>query len=186
MGVAVHARCGAGRWPCATTLCGLVLWGLFGRVTAYADATTTFGVDASIVPGCAVTQSAADGATWGEIDFGSHLGLQDKSVDAQFVQASQLELQCTAGLSLQMRIGPGQHYADGQRAMQRVGGDAEVVYTVYRDAAHADPIDADTPVALTAPDDATPLTLPIYARAEITSGTPSGRYTDQLTVELSW
>lgn len=167
----------------------IALLALIGPAAAKAQtANTSFGVEATIEPGCLVTQGGSDGSRWGQIDFGEHLGLKDQQVSAALSQVANLELHCTAGLTLQMRIGPGTHYrADASvRAMQRTGGNALVSYRLYRDAAQTQPIRVDTPVALTAPEDTGALVLPVYARAEITAGTPAGLYQDQLTVELTW
>ena len=151
---------------------------------AMAVTSQSFKVSATIVPGCAV--STGSGGLLGTLNFGTHTGVESAPVSTSFVPNGALSIACTPGVALSMSINGGQNYASVRR-MTRNGGNDVVGYRLYSSSSLAANseigVNQAIPVTYT---NINNIALPLFGVALLTVFSPSGTYSDQLTVTLSW
>ncbi len=166
----------ANRWGLWLLLVGIVPF------RAAALPSQSFQVAATVVAGCLIN----GGPTIGKLDFGSQAGSDRRLFTASMVQNTAFSLACSPGTTLNMRIDGGSHYTR-QRNLQRVGGTELIGYRLYSDAgltpANAIPVGQDVSLSYS---DANHIVLPVYGALQLSGMSPSGTYTDTLTVTLSW
>jgi len=157
---------------------------LLSATSAHAVTTQSFLVAATITPGCSVT--AGTGGVLGTLNFGTRSGVAAGQVSTSFVPNGSLSIACTPGVSLNMSIDGGQHYASVRR-MQRASGTEAVAYRLYSSSSLAANseigVNQSIPVTYT---NSNNIALPLFGVALLTGFSPAGTYTDQLTVTLSW
>ncbi|VAC33540.1 Spore Coat U Domain-Containing protein [Enterobacter hormaechei] len=93
---------------------------------------------------------------------------------------------CTPGVALSMSINGGQNYSSVRR-MTRSGGTEVVGYRLYSSSSLAANseigVNQAIPITYT---NSNNIALPLFGVALLTGFSPSGTYSDQLTVTLSW
>lgn len=158
-------------------LAGL-LWLAPGPLSA--ALTSTFQVSAQVVAGCLVVGGVS---TYGNLDFGNYSALLSGPVSTT-LSGTTVTLQCTPGVKLSMSINAGQNNSNG-RNLKRSSGSQLVAYQLFSDAGFNQSIGIDQPVAVSY-SNANAITLPLYARAQLSGSVPAGSYTDVLQVQLTW
>ncbi|NLS56250.1 spore coat U domain-containing protein [Hafnia alvei] len=160
----------------ATLLWGLTLGSAYGIITAQ------FKAQATIVAGCAVLGT---GSLFGTLSFGTYSGTGTGSVSGTFVQNTSLTLACTPGVSLSMAINGGSNFTTVRNVMQS-GNSLQLPYRIYSNAAHTNEIIVNQNVPLNISSSNNNIILPIYGVLQLNGFSPSGSYTDTLTVTLTW
>ena len=173
--------------PFLTLLVGLMLIPDTGAVTSQ-----SFRVSATVVPGCSV--STGTGGRFGTlnfgtrsgVEFGTRSGVESAPVSTSFVADGALSIACTPGVALSMSINGGQNYSSVRR-MTRSGGTEVVGYRLYSSSSLAANseigVNQAIPITYT---NSNNIALPLFGVALLTGFSPSGTYSDQLTVTLSW
>ncbi|MCU2460339.1 spore coat U domain-containing protein [Enterobacter hormaechei subsp. hoffmannii] len=165
--------------PFLTLLVGLMLIPGAGAVTSQ-----SFRVSATVVPGCSV--STGTGGRFGTLNFGTRSGVESAPVSTSFVADGALSIACTPGVALSMSINGGQNYSSVRR-MTRSGGTEVVGYRLYSSSSLAANseigVNQAIPITYT---NSNNIALPLFGVALLTGFSPSGTYSDQLTVTLSW
>jgi len=158
-----------------------LLWGLAAG-NANAIISAQFKAQATIVAGCAVLGT---GSLFGTLSFGTYPGTGTGSVNGTFVQNTSLTLACTPGVSLNMAINGGSNFTTVRNVMQS-GNSLQLPYRIYTDAAHTNEIGVGQNVPLNISSSNNNIVLPIYGVLQLNGFSPSGSYTDTLTVTLTW
>lgn len=140
---------------------------------------STFQVSASIVAGCLVVGGASN---LGNLNFGSYSALSSSTPTAALTTT--VTLQCTPGVALSMAINGGQNN-NGARNLKRSTGAQLLAYQLYLDAGFSQTLGIGQTVSVTYSNPAA-ITLPVYARTQLTGTLPADSYTDVLQVTLSW
>ena len=158
--------------------------GLLTMPTADAVTSQSFQVSATIVPGCAITTK--NKRQHGTLDFGSHNGVESAPVSTSFVPNGALSIACTPGVALSMSINGGQNYSTVRR-MKRSNGADVVGYRLYSSSSLAanSEIGVNQAIPVTY-SNSNNIALPLFGVALLTGFSPSGTYSEQLTVTLSW
>ncbi len=159
----------------------VLLWALT-LGSANAIITAQFKAQATIVAGCAVLGT---GSLFGTLSFGTYPGTGTGSVSGTFVQNTSLTLACTPGVTLNMAINGGSNFTTVRNAMQS-GNSQQLPYRIYTDAAHTNEIIVNQNVPLNISSSNNNIILPIYGVLQLNGFSPSGSYTDTLTVTLTW
>ncbi len=136
--------------------------------------TADIQVSAEIVGGCEVASSQ-----WGTLDYGTRSALDAEPAVTSL--ASAVQIRCTPGLALSMRVDGGLH----GRHLQREGGSERIPYQLFTDASRTAllPVDQSVAVPLGM---AGGVTLPIHAELSVPAQMPAGIYRDVLQVQLIW
>lgn len=142
-----------------------------------------FDVNATIEPGCFLS-GTVNGGLIGNLDFGSFSVFSTSVAQASLVKNTGVTLQCTPGTSVTMSIDGGQNFNSGRR-LKRSSGTQMIPYALYFDAANQVPINVNTPIPLTVANDFN-VTIPIYARTQLTGSSLPGTYNDTLRITFSW
>jgi len=169
--------------PLRSAAGAVVVWVATTAAPCHAETTRSFVVDATIVNGCAVTQSAG---SWGKIDFGTVSGLKTGTIDADLLSSGVggLRIECTPGTSVTMTADNGNNAAAGQRRLMQAGVTTPVPYALFANG-------STTPwttqgIALSFPAGATKQTIPVKGRATLPGSLRAGRYVDTVRITLSW
>lgn len=169
---------------------GMVLAGaamFVGQSAAHAQ-TVTGTIDATITltSACEVNGSTATtGVDFGTLDFGSHTTLFTEAAAAMAGAGSAISIQCSPGSPASLTITGGSYDAQvpgSGRAMSN--GTLYIPYDIYADAAFANVLANNTPIAVTA--DGTPQLIALYAQALGNELLVPGTYTDTVSVTLSF
>jgi len=144
--------------------------------------TQSFQVSASVVAGCQIE----GGGLLGTLDFGTHAGIANQTVNATLVANPSLNIACTPGTALTMSIDGGAHYSD-TRNLNLLNGSVLIPYRLFTHAGYAPggEIMVNQNLAL-AYNDGDNIRLPIYGQLQLNGFSQAGTYTDTLTVTLSW
>lgn len=158
---------------------GFACWPL----PALALPTQTLRVSASIVAGCLMRGGSG---VLGTLDFGSHPGNTSGEVSTAMLTNTAFSLACSPGTTLSMSIDGGTHFNNG-RYLQQVNGTARIPYLLFTDALHsaASAITVGQVLGI-GYSNAAAIVLPVYGVVQMPGSSPSGTYTDTLTVTLSW
>ena len=148
------------------------------------------GGDVSVIQGerdgCAWMLSTGTGGRFGTLNFGTRSGVESAPVSTSFVADGALSIACTPGVALSMSINGGQNYSSVRR-MTRSGGTEVVGYRLYSSSSLAANseigVNQAIPITYT---NSNNIALPLFGVALLTGFSPSGTYSDQLTVTLSW
>ncbi|MCP3750520.1 spore coat U domain-containing protein [Pseudomonas sp. SBB6] len=143
--------------------------------------TSTFQVSATVASGCLVVGGVSN---YGNLDFGSYSALSTSSVSTA-LGGTTVTLQCTPGVSLSMSVDAGLNSASGTRNLKRSSGTSLVAYQLFRDAGFSQSLGINQSVAVSYSDPAA-ISLPVYARAQLTGTLPAGSYTDVVQVVLTF
>ena len=112
--------------------------------------------------------------------------MESAPVSTSFVADGALSIACTPGVALSMSINGGQNYSSVRR-MTRSGGTEVVGYRLYSSSSLAANseigVNQAIPITYT---NSNNIALPLFGVALLTGFSPSGTYSDQLTVTLSW
>lgn len=141
-----------------------------------------FKAQATIAAGCALLGA---GSLFGTLSFGSYSGTTSGSINGTFVQNTTLTLACTPGVTLSMKVDGGTHQTTVRNVMQS-GNSLQLPYRIYSDAAHTNEILINQTVPLNITGTNNNIILPIYGVLQLNGFSPSGSYTDTLTVTLTW
>lgn len=143
----------------------------------------SFQVSANIVPGCAI--QGAGGGTFGTLNFGTYPGTSSASPTAAMVQTAGLTLACTPGVTLTMSIDGGTNYTNVRNLMQS-GSTTRIPYRLYTSSNYSAASEIGPSQSVSLNSGGNNITLPVYGMAQLNGFSPSGTYTDTLTVTLSW
>ncbi len=138
-----------------------------------------FQVSASVVAGCLVTGGVSN---YGTLNFGSNSAISTSTLTTAL--ASGIQLQCTPGVALSMRVDGGQNNSNG-RHMKLNNGSAQVAYQLFMDPGFNQSLGISQSVNV-AYSDANNIRLPIYGQVVLPGDQPAGTYSDVLQVQLSW
>ncbi|WP_438866120.1 Csu type fimbrial protein [Pseudomonas abieticivorans] len=148
-----------------------------GPATVHAAPSATLAVSATVVAGCLVVGGVSN---YGTLAFGTYSALSTSVATTSL--ANGVTLQCTPGVTLNMKVDGGQNSSSGRNLKS---GSSLVAYQLYRDAALSQALAVSTSVAVSYTD-ANNISLPIYGRVALPGTAPAGSYSDVLQVELSW
>lgn len=143
-----------------------------------AATSSSFQVSATVTSGCLVVGGSSN---YGTLNFGTWSALATGTASAA-VSAAGVTLQCTPGVTLNMKVDGGQN-AGTSRNLK--AGNALVAYQLFRDAAYSQSLGISQSVTV-AYSDSTNIKLPIYGRLSLPGTAPAGSYSDVVQVELSW
>ncbi len=157
-GSSAELRYGAGNVPCA----GLP-----------SSSTTTFAVNATVVPNCTISATT--------LDFGSTGSQFSSNLDV----GSSINTICTRDAAYQIALDNGSNYSAPNRRM--ASGANRVNYDLYRDAARSQrwgsSLGSDT---LSGIGTGSTTTTPVYGRVPVQSGLVIGSYTDTIVATISF
>ncbi len=143
-----------------------------------------FQVSAAVVPGC-VIQGNGSGA-WGTLDFGTHSAIDSVDVTSSLVQNAAFQLICTPGITLNMTINGGSHYANSRNL--KLAGQAQTIsYRLFSQpgltAVSEIPVDQSVSINY---GNSGNILLSVYGLLQLTGINRAGVYTDTLTVTMAW
>ncbi|WP_146747534.1 Csu type fimbrial protein [Halomonas elongata] len=147
--------------------------------------TQTFQVTAAIIAGCEVSVGSESG-NYGTIDFGSASTLATGDYTAQLVRNQSVFFYCTNGVTLSASFDGGGSYSNGTRNMlSQDGSNSLIPYALYSDASMTTPITVNGQVMVES-DGQNQITIPVYGKAHLSGNHPAGRYSDTLTLTVTW
>ncbi|MBE8716500.1 Csu type fimbrial protein [Cellvibrio polysaccharolyticus] len=159
---------------------------------SFASAATVNGilnVQAVVGSGCQVNATnVTNGAiNYGTLNFGSIYSLGAQHVDAETTGANQgsITVECSAGTSYNIMLGPGQHFQSATRAMSS-GGATLLNYGLFQDPQRQLEWTPNSAIPFTAASTA-PTVHHVYGRIPGGQGSVQpGTYTDQVAVVVNW
>jgi len=147
------------------------------------DKTATIGLNVEVLPACQAGSSSGSGVSFGTLDFGTHLRLDNLITQVGQPDAGALRVNCQQNIPYRVLINAGHSGTTSNRQM--VGpGSAVVSYNLYTGADYAIVWDNSTGVSATG--NGQDQWLAIYARVPAQNAPPPGSYSDTLTVTVSW
>lgn len=133
-----------------------------------------FSASASVPHHCSINAAT-------DLDFGSVPGLIENPHD----QTSSVTVTCTGRTAWRMSMDDGLHAAGGQRRMRRDGGTDHVRYELYGNPGRTQRWGADS-TGLTGTGTGSSQTLTVYGRVPGGQAVPAGRYSDTITVTVTY
>lgn len=147
------------------------------------DKTATIGLNVEVLPACQAGSSSGSGISFGTLDFGTHLRLDNLLTRVGQPGAGALRVNCQQSIPYRVLINAG--YSGTTNTRQMVGPSSAVLtYNLYTGADYATVWDNSTGVS--AVGNGQDQWLPIYARVPAQSAPSPGSYSDTLTVTVSW
>lgn len=147
------------------------------------DKNATIGVNAEVLPACQAGSSGGSGVSFGTLDFGTHLRLDNLITRVGQPGAGALRVNCQQNIPYRVLINAGNSGSTNNRQMSGPGA-AVLTYNLYTGADYVTVWDNSTGVS--AVGNGQDQWLPIYARVPAQSPPPPGSYSDTLTVTVSW
>lgn len=149
-----------------------------------------FSIAAEIVQGCGLVGSpSVSGIDFGTLAFGSRPAVMSGPVHAASTAqgGGLVQLDCTAGTTLQVSVGAGQHASGTQRRLGLNDGNTYLVpYVVFADAARTVEVPTTGGVSVLVGAGGV-VALPIYATASLPGGgLLPGTYSDSVQITLTW
>lgn len=151
--------------------------------TPAVDKTATIGLNVEVLPACQAGSDSGSGLSFGTLDFGNHVNLDNIITLIGQPGAGALRVNCQLGVPYQIVISGGQ---SGNVNNRRMAGPAasQVNYNLYTAADYATVWDNVTGVS--AVGNGQDQWLPVYARVPAQANPSPGSYSDTLTVTVSW
>jgi spore coat protein U-like protein len=164
---------------------------LVGSPVALANVSGTMDVTLELENGCIVSGSTdpIGAVNFGTMDFGSAPTLFSTNLYAQsMISSTAVQLECSAGASLNIQVGDGQNAAAGVRRMS--SGANYVAYRLYSqpNAGGTEYTVGGAPVDVSAlvPVGGGAFNLPIYGVVAPQAGLVAGNYSDQVSIVLTF
>lgn len=148
-----------------------------------ADKTATIGLSVEVLPACQAGTNSGSGVSFGTLDFGTHIRLDNLISQVGQPGAGALRVNCQQNVPYRVLINAGHSGTTSNRQMAGPGS-AVVAYNLYTSADHTTVWDDTT--GMSALGNGQDQWLPIYARVPAQSAPPAGSYGDTLTVTVSW
>ena len=149
----------------------------------------SFSVTAEIVEGCALAGATqTSGLDFGTLNFGTYPAVHTGTLTASSVGAGgSVQVECTAGLTMQISVDGGQHLNGGTRRLGLSGGGGSYVpYSLFTTPANNVAVPIGSPASIVIPP-AGVVDIPIYGLLTLSgAGLMPGTYEDVLQVTLSW
>lgn len=158
---------------------------------AQANVSGTMGVQLQLENGCIVSGSSdpLSSVNFGTMDFGTAPTNFSQSLSAQAMVAGNLvELECSAGASLNILVGDGQYAAGGVRRMASGGNYVEYRLYTQPNAGGSEFVIGGSPIDLSSlvPVSGDAFELPIYGIVAPQAGLVAGTYTDVVSITLTF
>jgi spore coat protein U-like protein len=171
-------------------LCGAMAAALVAG-SAQASVSGSMGVQLLLENGCIVSASddPLSAVDFGTMDFGAAPTNFAQNLYAQAViSGSNVQLECSAGASLNILVGDGQNAAGGVRRMASSGNYVEYrLYTLPNGSGTEYTIGGGAlDLSAVVPGDGSPFDLPIYGVVEPQAGLVAGSYTDLVSITLTF
>jgi spore coat protein U-like protein len=164
--------------------CGLFLllcgW---AQATLAASKTATVGVQAELLPACTAGSVQAGGTTFGTLNFGTHVSLDNVITVVGQAGAGALRVSCLTDTPYRVLIGGGSSGSTVDRTMAGPGA-AKLHYNLYTDANFQ--VLWDDSSGVSGVGNGQDHWLPVYGRMPAQAVTGVGVYTDTLTVTVIW
>lgn len=165
--------------------CGLLALLLFGwvQVATAASKAATVGIQAELLPACTAGSAQSGGTTFGTLNFGTHVSLDNVISVVGQACAGALRVSCLTETPYRVFISGGSSGSTGDRTMSGPGA-AKLHYNLYTDANFN--VVWDDSIGFSGVGNGQDQWLPVYGRMPAQSVTGVGVYTDTLTVTVSW
>lgn len=147
------------------------------------DKTATVGLSVEVLPACQAGGDSGSGVSFGTLDFGTHLRLDNLIERVGQPGAGALRINCQQNIPYRVLINAGHSGTTSNRQMAGPGADV-VSYNLYTSADHTTVWDNTTGVS--AMGNGQDQWLPVYARVPAQGAPLPGNYSDTLTVTVSW
>ena len=147
------------------------------------DKSATIVLSVEVLPACQAGSSSGSGVSFGTLDFGTHLRVDNLITRVGQPGAGALRINCQQNIPYRVLINAGHSGTTNNR--QRAGpGSAVLTYNLYTSANYTTIWDNSTGVS--AMGNGQDQWLPVYARVPAQSSPTPGSYNDTLTVTVSW
>ncbi|WBO23010.1 spore coat protein U domain-containing protein [Sphingomonas abietis] len=165
------------------TLAGATAGG-WCATSATAETSKSFQVSAVIANGCSVTTTSSGTGTWGNIALGTVSGITTGTVQASLLSGSSagIQIDCTPGMTANLTADTGNNAISGVR--QLANGTARIPYLLYANGSST--AWTTQAVALSFPVGTSHMSVPVVAKATLSSPSTAGAYSDTVRVTLSW
>ncbi|WP_296271802.1 Csu type fimbrial protein [Pseudomonas sp. UBA6323] len=147
------------------------------------DKTATIGLNVEVLPACQAGSSSGSGLSFGTLDFGTHVRLDNLITRVGQPGAGALRVNCQQNIPYRVLINAGHSGTTNNRQMTGPGS-AVLTYNLYTSADYTTIWDDSTGVS--AVGNGQDQWLPVYARVPAQSAPPPGSYSDTLTITVSW
>lgn len=139
-----------------------------------------------IVNGCLLNNSSTNGVSLGTLNFGGIYATTAPVNINTSVGGGSIQIRCTPGTTAKITMGAGL-YGTGvsDRKMRLTSGVSTLAYQLYTSSARTTVWDDVTGISILLNDDTT-RTFPVYGRVPVQTTPPSGNYSDQVLVTLSY
>ncbi|TLX54478.1 spore coat protein U [Stutzerimonas nosocomialis] len=154
-----------------------------GHAAEAASKTATVGIRAELLPACTVGTAQSGGTTFGTLDFGTHVSLDNVITVVGQAGAGALRVNCLTETPYRVLISAGNSGSTGNRIMTGPGA-ATLRYNLYRDADFSVLWDDSTGVSGVG--NGHDQWIPVYGRLPAQGISQPGLYSDTLTVTVSW
>ncbi|WP_275545261.1 spore coat U domain-containing protein [Pseudomonas sp. Marseille-Q0931] len=148
-----------------------------------ADKTATIALNVEVLPACQAGTTSASGLSFGTLDFGTHLRLDNLITRVGQPGAGALRVNCQQNIPYRVLINGGHSGSTNNRQMAGPGS-AVLTYNLYTGADYTTVWDDSTGVS--AVGNGQDQWLPVYARVPAQGTPPPGSYSDTLTITVSW
>jgi spore coat protein U-like protein len=139
-----------------------------------------------IVKGCLLNNVATGNASLGSLNFGEIYKTNSLKDGVTVTGNGSILLRCTPGTTAKITMGPGLHGTGiNNRRMRLVSGASTLTYQLYTSSDRLTVWDNIQGVSVVFSDDATK-TFPVYGRVPAQTTPPSGQYSDQILVTVSY
>lgn len=139
-----------------------------------------------VVNGCLLNNSTVNGLSLGTLNFGNIYATSAATDANTNIGNGSIQLRCTPGTTAKITIGAGLYGSGINNRKMRLGtGMSTLSYQLYTSAARTTVWDDVTGISILLNDDTTK-TFPVYGRIPIQATPPSGNYSDQVLVTLSY
>ncbi|GAB6387813.1 Csu type fimbrial protein [Stutzerimonas marianensis] len=164
---------------------GLAFWALLlqGQAASAASKTATVGIQAELIPACTAGSAQAGGTTFGTLDFGTHVSLDNIVTVVGQAGAGALRVSCLTETPYRVLISGGNSGSTADRMMTGPGA-ATLHYNLYTDANFNVLWDDSTGVS--GMGNGQDQWLPVYGRMPAQPVAATGLFSDTLTVTVSW
>lgn len=153
------------------------------QVSLAASKTATVGLQAELVPACTAGSAQAGGTTFGTLNFGTHVSLDNVITVVGQAGAGALRVSCLTETPYRVLISGGSSGSTGDRTLIGPAA-AKLHYNLYTDANFKVLWDDSTGVSGVG--NGQDQWLPVYGRMPAQAVRGVGVYTDTLTVTISW
>lgn len=154
-----------------------------GPSASAASKTATVGIRAELLPACTAGSAQAGSTTFGTLDFGTHVSLDNVITVVGQAGAGALRVNCLTETPYRVLISAGSSGSTSARAMTGAGS-AKLHYNLYTDANFN--VLWDDSTGFSALGNGQDQWLPVYGRMPAQPISQTGLYSDTLTVTVSW